>query len=33
MVRAFLFRYWHSRGSMAEASHSLTFSRSSPRMS
>lgn len=24
VVNALLFRYWHSRGSMAEASHSLT---------
>jgi hypothetical protein len=24
VVRALLFRYWHSRGSMADASHSLT---------
>lgn len=24
VVNALLFRYWHSRGSMADASHSLT---------
>lgn len=33
VVNALLLRYWHSSGSMVDASHSLTFSRSSPRIS